>query len=395
MTFNGRNDNALPAYDVVIGETTLKNILQYKSDIAVGAAEPGARLKQALDKKDAAGLSTEDFVEALLATKQPLIFAESAIKCDGTDWTHRELDLLGDINITMNAKAYDNGAWKPTDRNFRIHEPPMDVTLMFTPGALLGVGACFQGQSPDYAEVVANGRIDQEKYNALVERRLLPLLAHANACAEKDGCKAIITLPGIGCGAFAGEFRGHVGAHLNVALQAMLEKHADKLGHIGMIYFDPFGECANAQKKFGEVTYRVRPALQNRQRPQLAAPSEYAEKGDDFSGCKLYKIVAWDHASYPGNDFFGGSRSTDDGVSAAATNSMQVITGVGGKYADGQYGPPPGYEDWGQVADRKSVTLTAHGNVKIVTPDAGYMDLAQYEKSSVPPAPRAAGSGPK
>lgn len=383
--FNGKP----PAYDIVISEETLKNILQYKTDIASAGVKPGDRLKKALDDggMSPGAMTTENFIQALLDTKQPMIFAESQIRGDGTDWTHRELALLGDINITMNAKAFDNGTWKPTDKNFAEHSPPLDVKLMFTPGALLGVNKVF-GQSPDYEEVIVSGRIDQEKYNALVERRLLPLLAHANACAEAEGKDAVITLPGIGCGAFAGELRGQMGGHLNIALQAMLENHKGELGRIALIYFDPFGECANAQKAFGETVYRVRPAMQNKHRPQMLAPQDYAEKGDDFSNAKLYKLVAWDHASYPGNDFFGNSRSTDDGVSAAATNSMEVVTGFRGTYADGKYNPPKGYDSWEDVVDRNGIRLAAQGNVKVVTRHAEQMDLAAFEKSAAaPPSP--------
>ena len=384
------NNATPPAYDIVISEETLGNILKYKSDLAAGTALPGARLKQALDAGDRS--TTEGFIQALLSTKQPLIFAESEIRCDGTDWTHRELGLLGDINITMNAKAFDNGVWKPTDKAFATHTPPLDVQLMFTPGALLGVGPDFKGQSPDHDEVVVNGRIDQDKYDALVERRLLPLLAHANANAKAEGKNAVITLPGLGCGAFAGDFRGQMGAHLNTALQALLKEHAGKFEHISMVYFDPFGECGNIKKDYGDVSYRVRPALMNGYKSQLLAPGGYAEKGDDFSGAKLYKIVAWDHASYPGNDFFGNSRSTDDGVSAAATNSMEVITGLRGNYAGGQYNPPAGYDSWEDVVDRNGIRLVARNNVKVVTRNADYMDLAAFENSATatPTAPRAA-----
>ena len=391
--FNASPD---PAYDIVISESALDALLKYKADIAGGRATPGTRLKQAIEDQDTPLplMTTEKFIEALLATKQPQIFAESQIRCDGSDWTRRELALLGDINITMKAKAYDNGVWSPTDKNFREHDPPLDTQLMFTPGALLGVGEAFDGVSPDFAEVVSGGRVDQDKYNALIERRLLPLLSHANDSAEKDGYSAVITLPGIGCGAFAGEFKGRMGAHLNAALQTMLDKHGGKLGHIAAIYFDPFAECGNQQKDFHGVKYRVRPAAQNPGKPQLCAPAAYAEPGDDFSGCKLYKIVAWDHASWPGNDFFGGSRFTDDGVSAAATNSMEVMTGVKGKYAGGQYAPPGGYASWEDVVLKNGIRLSAQGNVRIVTTDAAYVDLADYEKSASGPGGRLASPRP-
>ena len=63
------------------------------------------------------------------------------------------------------------------------------------------------------------------------------------------------------------------------------------------------------------------------------------------SDCMLFSIVAWDHVSWPGNDFFAGSRCTDDGVKAAATNSMFALTGIEGHYDPdrGAYLPPPPY----------------------------------------------------
>lgn len=48
-------------------------------------------------------------------------------------------------------------------------------------------------------------------------------------------------------------------------------------------------------------------------KPQLCPPQRYAEHGDDFSHCQRFSVVAWDHVSWPGNDFYGGARATDDG----------------------------------------------------------------------------------
>jgi hypothetical protein len=91
----------------------------------------------------------------------------------------------------------------------------------------------------------------------------------------------------------------------------------------------------------------------NQAKSQLCPPVVYAEKGDDFSGCALYSIVAWDHVAWPGNDFFVGSRVTDDGVKAAATSSMSVLTGVKGEYdpTRGKYQPPQPYVNWEAVVD--------------------------------------------
>ena len=64
-------------------------------------------------------------------------------------------------------------------------------------------------------------------------------------------------------------------------------------------------------------------------------------------------MVAWDHVSWPGNDFYVGSRMTDDGVKAAATNSMSVFTNLVGEYDQSfkKYLPPKPYSTWKDVVD--------------------------------------------
>ena len=91
----------------------------------------------------------------------------------------------------------------------------------------------------------------------------------------------------------------------------------------------------------------------NRRKSQLGPPRAYEEPGDGFSACSLYSIVAWDHVSWPGNDFFAGDRATDDGVKAAATDSMFALTGVEGAYdpALGKYQPPARYRNWASVVE--------------------------------------------
>ena len=99
----------------------------------------------------------------------------------------------------------------------------------------------------------------------------------------------------------------------------------------------------------------VRPLLAsgNSQKSQLSRPESFAEAGDDFSNCSLYSVVAWDHVSWPGNDFYIGSRMTDDGVKAAATNSMSALTQVEGVYDShlNKYQPPKPFSTWKDVVD--------------------------------------------
>ena len=70
---------------------------------------------------------------------------------------------------------------------------------------------------------------------------------------------------------------------------------------------------------------------------------------------------------WPGNDFYIGSRATDDGVKAAATSSMAVMTGVEGRYNPSRYmyEPPVGYSNWLEVVRRGCLKIKVKGNLKL------------------------------
>lgn len=378
-------------YHIVLSAESFRRLEAYKNDILAGNVTAGKRLRTQIAAQPASlsGLDTHAFLERLLATKQPRIFAESEIIGDGSDWNARELALLGDINVTMDADIFDNGVWDPKDPAFQTHQPPLKGQLLFTPGALLNTGRNFAGKSPDLQEVTdENGTLDRTKYDALIKRRMLPLFAHVNAAAKEDGRPALVTLPGIGCGAFAGVYRDFMGEYLKGALKNLLKENAAGLDHIGCIYYDPFKECGNEQEVIHGMDFRIRPADLNPGKPQLAAPKTYEEEGDDFSGYKLYKIVAWDHASLPGNDFFADARFTDDGVSAAATNSMQIVTGIQGEYKRGYYAHPPQYRTWEEAALRHNSALRATpDNIRIVTDRCEVLSLAEYKARTAPASP--------
>ena len=174
------------------------------------------------------------------------------------------------------------------------------------------------------------------------------------------GKPALVTVPGLGCGQFAGPFAGKLGAALQAVLEKFLTLHGASFPNLKAVYFDPFNECSNSRQEIHGISLMTRPLLQgNAAKSQLCAPPAYAEEGDDFSACQLFSIVAWDHVSWPGNDFFGGSRCTDDGVKAAATDSMAVLTGVAGHYDPkrGAYLPPSPYQSWEAVVRKNQLRL--------------------------------------
>lgn len=172
--------------------------------------------------------------------------------------------------------------------------------------------------------------------------------------------------PGLGCGQFSGVFQGSMCAYLKEALIALLHKHSAVLPDIAAVYYDTYSECQNQRYQFNKLVFLVRPLKQgNQDKPQPCPPTAYAEEGDDFNDCVLFSIVAWDHVSWPSNDFYAGHRCTDDGVKAAATNSMTVLTGIEGQYDpfNNTYDPPSEYRNWAEVVHKNNLRLKVQDNL--------------------------------
>ena len=303
-------------HTILVPRETRDRAARYFQRLRANPAAAGARFREVL----AAGGSDDELLGALLNTKVPVIFAESAVAGDGSDWNATELGILGDLSIAVPVTVFDDGRHVSP----RVHEMPFSATLLFTPGALLANG---QGHEPvDLAEVTdARGGLSQDGLFRLYERRLLPVFQHADAVAAGAGKQALVTVPGLGCGQFAGRFRGQLGAALGEVLEKFLVKHGGSLTNIQAVWFDPYDECGNARREIGGISFFTRPLLRG----------------------------------WPGNDCLGGSRCTDDGVKAAATDSMAVLTGVTGCYdaAAAAYLPPPPFRIWREVVERRGARL--------------------------------------
>lgn len=338
-----------PGYSIIIPEDTVVRCAEYLQALRECRAQPGAYLRNRIQEADLRTMTEHDLLGKLFDTKQPQIFAETAVAGDGSDWNLTELGLLGDVSIGVSVTLFDDGNHSaPT-----THTPAFSGMLIFTPGALLRNG---QGHTPaDWNEsTTPDGQLSTEGYYNLYRRRLLPVFRYINDHASRPR-SGFVTVPGLGCGQFAGPFQGQLGGRLQAVLQRLLTEHGTSFPNLKAIYFDPYSECENARREIHGISFMVRPlrAPGNGAKSQLCRPVAYEEPGDDFSDCVLYSIVAWDHVSWPGNDFFVGSRATDDGVKAAATSSMSVLTGLVGEYdaASGRYQPPQPYSSWGVVVD--------------------------------------------
>jgi hypothetical protein len=200
-------------YKILIPDDTRTRLAEYEVAARSGSIQPGTRLAEALRRE-------EDFTIALLRTKKPLIFAESAVAGDGSDWNLTELGLLGDISVAMRVTIFDDGRHS----NPEIHPEPLEGGLVFVPGALLRSGG--PGKPADWNEVVNNrGQLNAAAYDALYARRLLPGFRWIEEQATALGQPAVVTLPGLGCGQFAGPFRGRLGVELERALRRFLDDH--------------------------------------------------------------------------------------------------------------------------------------------------------------------------
>lgn len=335
------------AIRIIVPPGTRERAEKLRDRLIAGTTAPGILFARTLESASEPGDPTA-FLLHLLATKKPRIFAESEIAGDGSDWTLEELRLLGDISVAVDTSVFDDGH----HHSPRVHEVPFPGTLVFTPGALLRSSA--RSEPCDLAAVTdARGDLDEAAFITLYFRRLRPVFDFINHRAVAAGKRALVTVPGLGCGQFAGRFAGRLGALLGRALHHILAENASLWSGIAAVYYDPYNEGTNERHRLGDMDYLIRPLCHgNEGKPQLCRPETYAEAGDDFSGLLFHSIVAWDHVSWPGNDFWAGARATDDGVKAAATDVMRHLAGIEGAYdpRGHAYLPPKPWRTWEDVA---------------------------------------------
>lgn len=353
--------------EILISEQTLHKIKDYHQFLcAPGREEVGAYFRAQLESSGVAinDMDLNTFATLLIQSKVPKVFAESGVYHDKRDWTLREESILGDVSIDVPVTVYNDGG----HYSFNNHNVPFTAHLAYVPGALLRSDRT--GHTADMGEVIVDGILDQDRFNDLYERRLLNQLLQINAQAQSEGKHAAVTFPGIGTGQFAGNYTSVIKGAFRQALEHVLEKHHDKLQLIDIVHYDPYNGDVEQKKNIGHIDFRVRPSSIVATTGQLAYPEGSSEKTHT-----LTSFVAWDQFSWPGNDFWPGSRATDDGVKAASTNTMAVITGVQGTYnsKNGSYEPPKEYIHWQQLAKSKQLQFTAP--IYVVTNDGQNVSL--------------------
>ena len=220
-------------YTVLVNTLTYEKAQAYLEALQTGT-RAGRYVQEQLHQSTVSHMTVDAFFEVLMRTKRPLIFAESAVAGDGSDWTPEELSILGDIGVATPVTVYDDGK----HRRPHIHASPFPATLLFVPGALLQSGG--RHLPADWDEVVDDTTLNSEAYRALYHRRLYPLFMYANTTAKHRETFAFITIPGLGCGQFAGRFRGQLGEELKQALVTFLTLYGPEFPHIRGVYYDPY-----------------------------------------------------------------------------------------------------------------------------------------------------------
>ena len=315
-------------YQVLINTTGLARIKQYAEALAKGTDTPGIRMQAVLlyyhKGKAYKDLSYEQWVDCFLKSKMTKVCAESEVNnlSKNGNWTSAEFKILAEINMSVPVLAYDNGVW---GLNPKMNKPPLETTLLGVPGPLLKKPK----KSPDYAEVVKDRKINIEQYNQMIERRFLNLLAQANKAAKNSGKKAFITMPGVGCGCFAGDFKKTITQTFRNAFVALLKKHGHKFKHIEAIYFDAFEGLKPSVEIIHGITFLT---LTSKSNP--SALKQLSPLPEEHKDCQHFTVLAWDALSWPGNDYWGDSRHTDDGAKGAATDVMSRLSGLKGEYSE-------------------------------------------------------------
>ncbi len=186
------------SYSVIIPDETIVRAERYLSELRVDSSRAGKLLSARLSGVSLEDLTAEGLIGKLFETKKPQIFAEMDVFGDGTDWNLTELGLLGDVSVSLPVTVFDTGLHD----NPVQHDEEFAGTLVYTAGALLRNG---KGCEPaDWAATFGRTVDFLGGYEELYRRRLLPVLRHIN---EQPGM-ALITIPGIGCGQFAGPYIG-------------------------------------------------------------------------------------------------------------------------------------------------------------------------------------------
>lgn len=356
-----------PSGEYLLSELSLHKAEIYLHKLKHGLERPGHYLSAVLKRYDLQTMASMDLIVALMNTRKACIFAESATKIDGSDWSSAECEILGGVSYsTRNTCAYNNGG----HQNFKNHSPTLPVNYVYVAGALLRND--HSQITPDMRDVICKDsiNIDEDAYYRLYENRLLPGLIAQNDMAKKP---LVVNIPGLGLGQFCTtQHRTLLQSMLPRVLKKIIQTHGHKLTNIRVINYDPYAPIPNADQEsveqIGGIRFQTRPyrAVNN-----PASQLEFPKDGNDYADCQLVKVIAWDHFSYPGNDIWRNARATDDGVTGGSSDLLLALAN------SGEFGPTPRFTELEYHAQEGIAYAKDRISSAIIT----YSDLAQQPHS--------------
>lgn len=388
----------------VLSDETYQLANRYFEALKIGSIQPGDHLKKQLENQQLSQLSLENFIRTLLNTKKPKAFAEQVLQNaesrKDSGYNDSELEILAQIASVIPSYIYNDGGHNLFYTN---HDNPLPCVMGFISAPLF---TSENGSLDDVsltAEVSANPlrKIDTNKYQAEVERRLLPTLLAMNEQAKSAEKKLAITIPGLGCGFFGGPFGddgdNSVYRELNLALKNIILKHSSRLDHIASIYFDTYNAVlAPEMERIGDIYYScVASSRRNGEHKQL----ELSEQDKLNPNILLGTIVAADLLSWIGNDMWVDSRSTDEGVKAGSSLVLvQIACALAPEkyslenfeYTRGAYRPKN--SSWRMIGnDLKTHCKYANSHTSILKIDLADSQTAAHQFPANPVTPSADG----
>lgn len=300
--------------------------------------DPNNKIKALLDS-----MTPEAFFQCIQNTRLPQNFAEQVLSSEESAHGYSEevqkilarTSVVAESHIINDAKwgtPKPDGCWDKYNRmqakqNWTDYSTPLICIQAVISAPCLKATNSFDYKALTKAAGNGSRVIDHAAYAQEIQRRLLPALLEMNAKSAALGKKMVIRLAGLGCGEFAGEFKGAVGAHLAVALRQILKHHANKLTSIKKIVLDVTdtqeSSTLNVKIDASQKTTHSNTELEvyaSHYKDAQLAPLSAAD-----ADCILGTVVAGDLLSWPGNDMWGDSRWTDEGVKIGSSDIMVTI----------------------------------------------------------------------
>lgn len=320
----------------------------------------GARLFHVLKSSDFKKLNVEEFINALLKTTKPLLFAEDnfELKGNGTDWTELEFQLLSRIaRIIPDVDVYATSTYNPQKKDLITDDKKPKATLLFVNGALLA------GCKADKNRVIdKDEQFNKEMYDQFLIQNLLPSLIYANTSAGTDG--AAVTIPVIGGNQFAGDYKVEINDYYFEAIKKLLANNKHLLPNIKHVIITGCApeKCAIEDSN---ITLQSTPTY----------CGLYPQSITKDKNLKTFCCIAGDPVSFPGNDMYRSSPSTSEGGTCAQTNVFEKITREKGAHmtnsmGSGKFLPSKG-GTWEGVCHTNEVALD-FDQLVIVSPESNY-----------------------